>query len=119
MVGRLVWANISFGDLNFSSKKRPILIIGGPVNNDYNFLPVSSKKVNEKFDFELNKEQLSKLKLYKTSYVKINKQGFINKNGILLNKKYINLQKLYPNLFEEIKTRVLEYQKEILINRGS
>ena len=61
MIGKIFWSVFLFYDAKNSRnafKKRPVLVISGPRNNDYTVLPISSvtKKQNldSDYDFELD-----------------------------------------------------------------
>ena len=98
-------------------KKRPVLIISGPRNNDYTVLPISriSKKENidDYYDVEVSPEEYPKLNLNSTSYVRTHKQTVIHRGSLSgeigdLRGEYEDLYHLILKRLEEFNTYIME-----------
>ena len=121
MIGKVYWSITQFYDSatkQMSFKRRPILIIDGPRNNDYTALPIStiSKRVNldPKYDIPIDPSQRAVLNLPRECFVRTHKQFPIhaanihNQAGDMKN----NLLDLYLNVLSKVE----EYQQEVLNN---
>ncbi|MEY8367558.1 type II toxin-antitoxin system PemK/MazF family toxin [Anaerovoracaceae bacterium 42-11] len=99
-----------------SFKKRPILIIGGPRNNDYTVLPIStvSRKENldAKYDVEVIPAQYPNLNLHNTSYIRVHKQTTIHHSEIL--RIIGDLKSEYGELYLKILMLLEEFNQETL-----
>lgn len=103
MIGMIYSSVIPFYDNSShanSYKKRPVLIIGGPRNNDYTILPISTisnkSNLDPEYDVEINPEKYPLLNLRQTSYVRTHKQTYISmKTGIDTKKSISSLQLMF------------------------
>ena len=92
-----------------SFKKRPVLIIGGPRNNDYTVLPISTvtKKANldSEYDVEINPANYPLLHLDKLSYVRVHKQTTVHKVSLtsLIGDMKTEYVDLYLNVLEKLE----------------
>ena len=92
-----------------SFKKRPVLIIGGPRNNDYTVLPISTvtKKANldSEYDLEINPANYPLLHLDKLSYVRVHKQTTVHKVSLtsLIGDMKTEYADLYLNVLEKLE----------------
>ena len=92
-----------------SFKKRPVLIIGGPRNNDYTVLPISTvtKKANldSEYDLEINPANYPLLHLDKLSYVRVHKQTTVHKVSLtsLIGDMKTEYVDLYLNVLEKLE----------------
>jgi uncharacterized protein YifN (PemK superfamily) len=89
MIGKIYSSVIPYYDSKTqknSYKKRPVLIIGGPRNNDYTILPIStvSRKENldAEYDIEINPEKFPLLNMNKICYVRTHKQTVVHKASL-------------------------------------
>ena len=121
MIGKIYWSVFPFYDSKNSRnafKKRPVLIISGPRNNDYTVLPISSvtKKQNldSQYDFELDINKYPLLNLNKTCYLRTHKQTIVHQAS--LTTMICDFKTVYPDLFIETMTLFEQFEKEVLDN---
>lgn len=98
-----------------SFKNRPVLIIGGPRNNDYTVLPIStiSNKINldADYDIEIDPAKYPLLNLSQLSYVRTHKQTVIHRGS--LTSKIGDMKADYADLFERVLDKWKAFNKEI------
>ena len=101
-----------------SFKKRPVLIIGGPRNNDYTVLPISTvtKKANldSEYDLEINPVNYPLLHLDKLSYVRVHKQTTVHK--VSLTSLIGDMKTEYVDLYLNVLEKLEEFNKTTLDN---
>lgn len=121
MIGKIFLGYTSYYDLRarrIKQKTRPFLIIGGPRNDDYTVLPVSTISKRENLDFEYDVEIIpanySLLSLDKVSYVRTHKQTTIHKAELL--RELSDLKENYPDLYLEILEKHDKFQRELTDN---
>ena len=89
MIGKLCWSTFPYYDRNSGRnafKKRPVLILSGPRNNDYTVLPVSSisirKNIDTDYDIEVDPNIYPRLHLTKTCYIRTHKQTIVHQAAL-------------------------------------
>lgn len=101
-----------------SFKKRPVLIIGGPRNNDYTVLPISTvtKKANldSEYDLEINPANYPLLHLDKLSYVRVHKQTTVHK--VSLTSLIGDMKTEYADLYLSVLEKLEEFNKRTIDN---
>lgn len=101
-----------------SFKKRPVLIIGGPRNNDYTVLPISTvtKKANldSEYDLEINPANYPLLHLEKLSYVRVHKQTTVHK--VSLTSLIGDMKTEYADLYLNVLEKLEEFNKIAIDN---
>lgn len=101
-----------------SFKKRPVLIIGGPRNNDYTVLPISTvtKKANldSEYDLEINPANYPLLHLDKLSYVRVHKQTMVHK--VSLTSLIGDMKTEYADLYLSVLEKLEEFNKRTIDN---
>ncbi|MBP3617007.1 MAG: type II toxin-antitoxin system PemK/MazF family toxin [Lachnospiraceae bacterium] len=101
-----------------SFKKRPVLIIGGPRNNDYTVLPISTvtKKANldAEYDLEINPANYPLLHLDKLSYVRVHKQTTVHK--VSLTSLIGDMKTEYADLYLNVLEKLEEFNKITIDN---
>ncbi len=101
-----------------SFKKRPVLIIGGPRNNDYTVLPISTvtKKANldSEYDLEINPANYPLLHLDKLSYVRVHKQTTVHK--VSLTSLIGDMKTEYADLYLNVLEKLEEFNKITIDN---
>lgn len=101
-----------------SFKKRPVLIIGGPRNNDYTVLPISTvtKKANldSEYDLEINPANYTLLHLDKLSYVRVHKQTTVHK--VSLTSLIGDMKTEYADLYLNVLEKLEEFNKITIDN---
>lgn len=119
MIGKIYWSVFPFYDSRKGCngfKKRPVLILSGPRNNDYTVLPISSvtKKHNLDPDYvlELDTTKYPKLKLAKNCYIRTHKQTIVHQAS--LTSQISDLKNDYPDLYLEVISLFEKFEKEVI-----
>ena len=119
MIGKIYSSVIPYYDRakqTNSYKKRPVLIISGPRNNDYTVLPISTitNKVNLdlEFDIELNPIDVPELHLNKISYVRTHKQTTVHRAS--LTSEIGDIKREYEDIYLKILEKLEEYNKKVM-----
>lgn len=103
-----------------SYKKRPVLIISGPRNNDYTVLPVStvSKKQNLdlEYDVEIDPSIYPNTNLDKISYVRTHKQTTVHMAS--LTSQICDLKGEYEKLYRDILIHLEAFNKKLIDEAG-
>lgn len=118
MIGKIYISVTPYYDRATNSnrfKKRPVLIIGGPRNNDYTVLPVStvtnSAMIDADYDICLDPAQYPLLHLNRLSYLRTHKQTSIHQ-GALVN-MVSDMKTDYPDLFFEALEKLEVFNNSI------
>ena len=119
MIGKIYSSVIPFYDSakqTNSYKKRPVLIIGGPRNNDYTVLPISTvtKKTNldADYDIEVEPTKYPLLNLNKVSYVGTHKQTTVHRAS--LTTQIGNMKDDYEDLYLNVLEKLEEFNNMTL-----
>lgn len=101
-----------------SYKRRPVLIISGPQNNDYTVLPVStvSRKENldREYDIEVEPSDYPKLNLNHKSYIRTHKQTTVHRASLV--KKIADMKSDYEDLYLDTLEKYEEFNKNVINN---
>jgi uncharacterized protein YifN (PemK superfamily) len=121
MIGKIYSSVIPFYDSiqqKNSYKKRPVLIVSGPRNNDYTVLPISTvtKKANldADYDIELDPLKYPLLNLNKVCYVRTHKQTTVHKASLTTQIGDMKCQ--YQDLYLQILQKLEEFNNFIMDN---
>lgn len=121
MIGKIYSSVIPYYDRNTqknSYKKRPVLIIGGPRNNDYTVLPIStvSRKENldNDYDIQVAPNQYPLLNLNQVSYVRTHKQTTVHKAS--LTTQIGDMKSDYEDLYLHVLEKLEDFNKKTLDN---
>ena len=119
MIGKIFSSITPFYDNRLgmnSFKKRPVLIIGGPRNNDYTILPVSTvsnrRNLDPDYDVEIDPARYPLLHLNKLSYSRTHKQTTVHKAS--LTSPIGDLMADYRELYLEVLGRLEQFNQNIL-----
>lgn len=97
-------------------KRRPVLVIGGTLSNDYTVLPVSTVSKRENlhpvYDIEIDPLYYPGLNLNKVSFVRVHKQTIVHKAAIV--ERVSNLKSEYPDLYQTILNELSGYNKVLM-----
>jgi len=113
MIGKIYSSVIPFYDSikqTNSYKKRPVLIISGPRNNDYTVLSISTitkrSNLDNEYDIEINPNNYPSLNLNKLCYVRVHKQTTVHKASLtsLIGNMKEDYQELYLLILEKLET---------------
>lgn len=118
MIGKIFSSIVPFYDNRAgrnSFKKRPVLIIGGPRNNDYTILPVSTvsnrRNLDPDYDVEIDPARYPLLHLNKVSYVRTHKQTTVHRAS--LTSPIGDMWADYRELYLEILGRLADFNRNI------
>lgn len=119
MIGKIYSSVFPFYDSQKqanSFKKRPVLIVGGPRNNDYTVLPISrvTKKANLdlEYDLEVDPTKYPLLHLNEISYVRVHKQTTVHKAS--LTSVIGDMKGEYEDLYLNVLEKLEEFNKTTL-----
>lgn len=119
MIGMIYSSVIPFYDNSShanSYKKRPVLIIGGPRNNDYTILPISTisnkSNLDPEYDVEINPEKYPLLNLRQTSYVRTHKQTTVHRSS--LTSQISNMKDDYADLYLYVLEKLENFNRKAL-----
>ena len=119
MIGKIYWSVFPFYDCRNqrnSFKKRPVLIIGGPRNNDYTVLPVSSvskrQYLDGDYDLELDPQKFPMLGLSKVCYLRTHKQTIVNQSA--LTTEICDFKSVCPDLYLQAMVLVEKFEKMLI-----
>ena len=111
MIGKLYSSVTPFYDSakgTNSYKRRPVLIINGPQNNDYTILPVSTisrkENIDPEYDVKEEPDDYPKLNLAHTSYIRTHKQTTVHQASLV--KEIGDLKTEYEELYLMVLERV-------------
>ncbi len=119
MIGKIYWSVFPYYDRKAgknSFKKRPVLIISGPRNNDYTVLPVSSVSIKSnldlEYDIEIDPSTYPALGLLKTCYVRTHKQTIVHQAA--LTTMIGDMKTDYEDLYLDIMMTLEKFNKTVL-----
>lgn len=97
-------------------KKRPVLVICGPRNNDYTVIPISTIKIQQNidpdYDIQVDPALYPKLNLTQVSYIRTHKQLTIHAGS--LTKAFGDMATDYPELYYEALEKMQEYNDALV-----
>lgn len=97
-------------------KNRPVLIIGGPRNNDYTVLPISTvsnrNNLDLEYDIEIDPARYPLLGLKKVCFVRAHKQTSVHQASITT--MIGNMKDDYEELYVDVLAKLEQYNKELL-----
>ena len=89
-----------------SFKRRPVLIINGPRNNDYTVLPVSTvthtEHIDSEYDVRVEPDKYPKLNLNRISYIRTHKQTTVHRE--------------YEDLYLSVLEKLESFNKMVMEN---
>lgn len=119
MIGKIYSSVIPFYDSvkrANSYKKRPVLIIGGPRNNDFTVLPISTvtnkANLDADYDIEVDPQKYPLLNLNKICYVRTHKQTTVHRAS--LTTQIGNMRDDYEDLYLDVLGKLEEFNNKTL-----
>ena len=101
-----------------SFKRRPVLIIGGPRNNDYTVLPVSTithkEHIDTEYDVHVEPNDYPKLNLNKTSYIRTHKQTTVHQGSFV--RQIGDLKAEYEELYLNVLEKLEQFNQAVMNN---
>lgn len=101
-----------------SFKRRPVLIIGGPRNNDYTVLPVSTitrrEHIDPDYDIKIEPHEYPNLNLNRISYIRTHKQTTVHQASLI--KQIGDLKANYEDLYVTILEKLENFNRNMIDN---
>lgn len=120
MIGKICSSQLSYYDMKTgkdSFKFRPVLVIGGPRNDIYTVLPISTvtrrQNLDKDYDIEIQPSKFPLLNLKKNCYIRTHKQTTVHKKDMRL-KPISDMKNLYEGLYLYTLEKLKEFNKEII-----
>ena len=119
MIGKIYWSvfpyyNSKTGKNSF--KKRPVLIISGPRNNDYTVLPVSSisikSNIDADYDIKIEPSVFPALGLPQVCYVRTHKQTIVHQGA--LTSMIGDIKNSYEDLYLDILVKLEKFNQDVM-----
>lgn len=121
MIGKLYSSVTPFYDSKKgtnSFKRRPVLIIGGPRNNDFTVLPVSTitraEHIDSDYDVKVEPDKYPKLNLNRISYIRTHKQTTVHRAS--LTGEIGDLKMEYEDLYLLVLEKLESFNKTVMNN---
>ena len=121
MIGKVCTSVIPFYDNKLgrkSFKSRPILVINGPRNNDYNVLPISTvsnkRNLDADYDVEIDPLLYPKLNLNKMCYVRGHKLTTVHQTDKI--KPISDMKVEYEDLYMRVLELLERFNDEMIDN---
>lgn len=99
-----------------SFKRRPVLILSGPRNNDYTILPVSTishkENIDQEYDVKVEPNAYPKLNLARTSYIRTHKQTTVHQASLV--KEISDLKAEYEDLYLVVLEKLEDFNKMVM-----
>lgn len=119
MIGKIYSCFVDYYDIRLEAtrrKQRPVLIVGGPRNNDYTVLPISTisrrENLDEEYDILIRPELRQQLKLPKECYIRTHKQTTIHRASFYALKG--DLKKIDENMYLIALVKMERYQNYLM-----
>lgn len=119
MIGKVCISLVQYYDTKQKKtlmKKRPVLIISGPLNNDYTVLPISSisrrENVDYNYDIHICDEYREILNLDKDSFIRTHKQFTIHRASIY--KPISDMKQLLPTFYSQVLNTMSKHQQYVM-----
>lgn len=119
MIGKVYLSVVDFYDSKLramSKKARPVLIVGGPYENDYTVLPISTitnrGNLNSYYDILIPPQNRAVLSLPKECFIRTHKQLTVHSASLLTLKG--DMKSDIPDLYLDAIAKMEEFQKEVV-----
>jgi uncharacterized protein YifN (PemK superfamily) len=119
MIGKIYSSVIPYYDSKIqknSYKKRPVLIISGPRNNDYTILPISTvtrkENLDLEFDIEINPQKYPLLNMNKICYVRTHKQTIVHRAS--LTTEISDMKNSYEDFYLNVLEKLEQFNNKII-----
>ncbi len=99
-------------------KRRPVLVISGPRNNDYTILPVSTithkECIDPDYDVKVEPDKYPRLNLNRISYIRTHKQTTVHQASLI--KEIGDLKAEYEELYLTVLEKLESFNKMVMDN---
>ena len=119
MIGEMYISSIDFYDVRSKTtrkKARPVLVVGGPRNNDYTVLPVSTisnrQMVDPDYDILIGPAERSILNLDRECFVRAHKQTTVHQAQLI--RKIGDMRSDLPDFYIYVIEKMEQHQNEII-----
>lgn len=121
MIGKVYLSVVDFYSRKLqavSKKARPVLIVGGPNENDYIVLPISTitrrENLNPCYDILISPEQRTILNLPRECFIRTHKQMTVHSASLLKLKG--DMKSDIPDLYLDAVAMMEKFQEEIVMH---
>lgn len=119
MIGKVYITAVNFYDVKSNTvrrKTRPVLVVGGPNENDYTVLPISSisnrANLNAYYDILVPTHDQSILNLRRECFIRTHKQMPVHAAELI--HEIGNMKRDCHDLYADVLSKMDEFQKEII-----
>lgn len=119
MIGKVYLSQVDFYDVRIKAmgrKARPVLIVGGPYENDYIVLPISTisrrENLNPHYDLPISPQERMTLNLTRECFIRTHKQMTVHRAALI--KELGDMKQLIPELYLKTIAKMEEFQKQIV-----
>lgn len=119
MIGKVYLSVVDYYDARTGAtrrKTRPVLVVGGPSENDYTVLPISTiphrEHVNAHYDILIPAQERAVLSLNSECFIRTHKQIPIHTAALL--RPIGDMKKDAPGLYLDALGKMEEFQKNVL-----
>lgn len=119
MIGKVCQSVVDFYDSKTRTtrkKARPVLVVGGPRNNDYTVLPISTVKnrgnLDDEYDLPIELADRAKLNLPEECFVRTHKQMTVHEASLVRTRG--DMRTDAPDLYLKALELMERYQSELM-----
>lgn len=119
MIGKVYLSQVDFYDVRIKAmgrKARPVLIVGGPYENDYIVLPISTisrrENLNPHYDLPISPQERMTLNLTRECFIRTHKQMTVHRAALI--KELGDMKQFIPELYLKTIAKMEEFQKQIV-----
>ena len=121
MIGKVYMTSVDYYDIRTKTtrrKSRPVLVVGGPRNNDYTVLPISTisrrQNLDPDYDILVDAPERAVLSLDKECFIRTHKQTPVHQAQLV---RYLgDMRTDLPDLYLDAISRMEQNQAEIVNN---
>lgn len=121
MIGKVYLSVVNYYDTATQStrrKSRPVLIVGGPHNNDYTILPISTiskrENVDPKYDILISPSARTVLNLHRECFIRTHKQMPMHIGELV--REIGDMKKDIPDLYQRAVELMKFFQDDVYHN---
>lgn len=119
MIGKVYLSRVDYFDLRTNCtqrKTRPVLVVGGPNDNDYTVLPISTislrQNVNDYYDILIPPQERTVLNLRAECFIRTHKQMPLHRGAMF--REIGDMKNDAPDLYLDAVSKMEEFQKGIV-----
>ena len=120
MIGKVYLSQVDFYDVRIKAmgrKARPVLIVGGPYENDYIVLPISTisrrENLNPHYDLPISPQERMTLNLTRECFIRTHKQMTVHRAALI--KELGDMKQFIPELYLKTLAKWKNFRSKSLI----